>query len=58
MEAFDVALKAKQWSISGETVRFKGKFNASGDKLTGLWEIRSKKSVWQPWIELLLSRSD
>ena len=56
-EVFDVALKGKRWSIIGATVRFNGKFDAAGDKLTGLWEMKSKRSGWRPWIRLKLTRA-
>jgi hypothetical protein len=56
-ELFEVALKGKQWSIIGASVRFKGKFDAKGSKLTGLWELKGKKSGWQPWINLELVRA-
>lgn len=56
-EVFEVALKGKNWCISGEAVRFHGKFDATGNRLVGLWEMKSKKSGWQPWIELELTRA-
>ena len=56
-EAFEVALKGKQWIITGESVRFSGKFNADGSRLTGLWEAKGKKSGWRPWIRLELVRA-
>jgi hypothetical protein len=56
-EVFEVALKGKSWSIVGATVRFRGKFDAKGNKLTGLWELEGKKAGWQPWIKLTLVRA-
>jgi hypothetical protein len=56
-EAFRIDLSRKRWRISGKTVRFDGKFDSDGNKLTGLWEIKSKKGRWQPWIELELVRA-
>ena len=56
-EEFDLALSGRQWRISGATVRFDGKFSKRGDKLTGLWELKSKRSGWQPWLELKLVRA-
>lgn len=56
-ELFEVALKRKQWTIIGESVRFSGKFDAKGSRLTGLWELKGKKAGWQPWIELQLTRA-
>lgn len=55
--AFEVTLKGKSWSIIGDTVRFNGRFDTKSNKLTGLWEIKSKKAGWQPWIRLKLTRA-
>ncbi|HKO54054.1 MAG TPA: DUF1579 family protein [Polyangiaceae bacterium] len=56
-EEFEVRLKGKSWSILGEAVRFNGRFDAKNNELTGLWELKSKRSGWQPWIKLLLVRA-
>ena len=55
-EAFVVSLDGRRWSISGETVRFKGSFDLQRNRLTGLWEFKGSKSGWQPWIKLALVR--
>ena len=54
-EEFDVDLRARNWRILGGRMRFSGKFDTSGDKLTGMWE-RKGKSGWRPWINLTLVR--
>lgn len=56
-EEFEVALKGKSWSIVGGKARFNGKFDKTGQKLTGLWELKGKKAGWQPWIRLKLVRA-
>ncbi|QOW24657.1 DUF1579 family protein [Lysobacter sp. H23M47] len=56
-EQFEVALKGKKWSITGEAVRFSGRFNPDNNQLTGLWELKGKKAGWQPWIQLKLVRA-
>ena len=56
-EAFEVELRGKHWSIRGQTVRFNGKFDRAGNKLAGLWEMKSGRARWQPWIELQLDRA-
>jgi hypothetical protein len=56
-EAFEVVLKGKSWSIAGDSVRFNGKFDAKGNTLSGLWELKGKKAGWQPWIKLKLVRA-
>jgi hypothetical protein len=55
-EVFDVVLSGKRWTIRGKALRFKGKFSRDGNQLTGLWELKSRKSGWQPWIKLELIR--
>ncbi|MES3035321.1 MAG: DUF1579 family protein [Gemmatimonadota bacterium] len=56
-EEFVVALKGRRWSITGETVRFRGSFDVSRARLTGLWEIKGRKAGWEPWIRLTLIRA-
>ena len=56
-EEFDLVLGGRRWRISGATVRFDGRFSKGGDRLSGLWELKSKKSGWQPWIDLKLVRA-
>ncbi len=55
-EVFDIALAGKRWSIDGTTMRFRGAFDRTHAKLTGLWERKARR--WQPWIELELVRAD
>ena len=57
IDRFEVELKGKRWTILGESVRFDGKFSANNDSLVGLWEIKGKRSGWQPWIKLRLDRA-
>lgn len=56
-DEFEVILKGNKWLITGETVRFAGAFSSDGKKLEGLWELKSRKSGWQPWIKLKLVRA-
>ena len=56
-EIFTVVLNGKRWRIFGEVARFDGRFDADGERLIGLWELKSKKSGWQPWIRLELVRA-
>ena len=56
-ELFDVALRGKNWTIIGESVRFNGKFDARNNKLTGLWELKGRSAGWRPWIKLTLLRA-
>lgn len=56
-ETFVVSLNGRRWSIDGNTVRFKGSFDAQKNRLTGFWELKASKSGWQQWIELELIRA-
>ena len=56
-ELFVVHLRGRRWTITGDTVRFDGRFSAGGDTLTGLWERKGKRHGWQPWIDLELVRA-
>lgn len=56
-EVFTVELSGRRWTIRGENVRFMGSFNATKNRLSGLWETRRKKAGWAPWIELELVRA-
>jgi hypothetical protein len=56
-QVFDVDLRGKKWSIRSPTLRFSGEFDRNGDRLTGLWEMKSGKGRWQPWIDLQLVRA-
>jgi Protein of unknown function (DUF1579) len=56
-DVYVVALNGRRWTISGKTVRFDGGFDAQKNRLTGLWELKGRKSRWQPWIKLRLVRA-
>jgi hypothetical protein len=56
-DVFVVSLNGRRWSISGETVRFKGGFDVPKTHLTGLWELKGTKAGWQPGIQLELIRA-
>lgn len=56
-ELFKVALRGRRWTIEGDAVRFDGKFDPDGNRLTGLWEMKNKKLGWRPWIKLELVRA-
>lgn len=56
-EAFHLVLSGKRWRIEGDTVRFDGSFSADHDRLRGLWKLKTKRGVWQPWIDIELVRA-
>lgn len=53
---FVVELERRRWRIRGKTVRFDGGFDASRNRLSGLWELKGRRA-WQPWIRLELARA-
>ena len=56
-EVFVVELDGRRWRIHGKTVRFDGSFDVRKKRLTGLWELKSPRVGWQPWIRLELERA-
>ena len=56
-EAFDIELTGRRWTIAGRAVRFAGSFNPERNRLNGLWELKTSRRTWQPWIRLELVRS-
>ena len=56
-EEFVLELRGRRWAITGAGMRFNGSFDANRNRLTGLWELKSAKGRWQPWIELVLERA-
>jgi Protein of unknown function (DUF1579) len=56
-EQFEIELTPKRWKIMGNSVRFDGQFDASANKLSGLWETKTSNRTWKPWIELELVRA-
>jgi hypothetical protein len=55
-DGFTARLEGKAWSIDGETVRFRGTFNADGSVLAGTWEQRSSQGRWSPWMDIELRK--
>lgn len=56
-DAFVMTLQGRRYGIEGRTVRFGGSFDAKGDRLQGLWELKVPRAGWQPWIRLELRRA-
>lgn len=56
-DAFVKTLQGRKYAIEGRTVRFTGAFDAKGDRLQGLRELKAGKARWQPWIRLQLVRA-
>ena len=52
---YKAALEGKSWTISGDTLRFRGSFSKGGDVLSGQWDQRSKGS-WRPIMRVSLSK--
>jgi len=56
-EVYGVTLSGRRWRIDGESARFCGSFDTNWNRLTGLWELKGRKTGWQPWIRLVLRRA-
>lgn len=50
------ALNDNIWTFTGETERFTGSFNESGDVLSGKWE-RLDDDNWVGWMDIKLTKS-
>jgi hypothetical protein len=49
-------LKLREWMISGEELRFHGKFNENYDQLSGRWQKLDSQKKWVNFIEIQLNR--
>lgn len=44
------------WRFQGPALRFAGKFDADGQKFSGVWEKCEQGGNWTPWMEIELAR--
>ena len=44
------------WRMRSKTTRFAGVFNEAGDVITGHWELLQDGGVWEPWMDITLTR--
>lgn len=51
------AVNENTWTFTGETERFTGSFNESGDVISGKWE-RLDGSDWVHWMDINLKKTD
>lgn len=49
-------LEDDTWKFKGETERFTGSFNESGDVMSGKWE-RLNESAWEDWMTIRLTKT-
>jgi hypothetical protein len=49
-------LKQREWKITGDELRFDGKFNENCDQLSGLWQKLDSQKKWVNFIEIELRR--
>ena len=50
-------LKGLNWTIDGDHMRFKGKFNKDFSELSGEWQYR-ENTKWKLWMTLTLTRRE
>ena len=53
---FQGRLRGRQWTIQGQTQRFRGSFSADGLMLSGTWDQKST-GVWKPWLTVTLRKA-
>ena len=49
-------LRGRQWTIRGNTQRFRGSFSKDGLTLSGTWDQKSSRS-WKPWLTITLRKA-
>lgn len=49
-------VEGNTWTFTGETERFTGSFNESGDVITGKWE-QVDESGWVHWMDIKLTKA-
>ena len=54
--AFTSHLRGREWSIRGETERFRGVFSRDGLTLSGTWDQQSTRG-WKPWLAVVLRKA-
>jgi hypothetical protein len=55
-DQFEVALNGRDWTIDGETQRFRGQLSADLRTLEGQWEMTEQGSTWRPWMRIRLGK--
>ena len=53
---FTSRLRGREWTIRGQTQRFRGIFSKDGLTLSGTWDQRSGRS-WKPWLAIVLRKA-
>jgi hypothetical protein len=53
---YTASLHDRAWKIWGETERFTGEFAEDGSTLAGQWERATDGELWQPWMEITLTK--
>lgn len=51
----NASVEDNKWTFTGETERFTGSFNGSGNVMTGYWE-RLDNSEWKFWMDIQLKK--
>ena len=55
-DGFTARLNGRAWLVDGEKVRFRGAFDVGGSALAGIWEQRSGRGRWSPWMDIELRK--
>lgn len=53
---FQGRLRGRQWTIHGDTQRFRGTFSDDGLMLSGTWDQKSGRT-WKPWLTIVLRKA-
>ncbi|MFF0829147.1 hypothetical protein ACFYU8_20855 [Brevibacillus sp. NPDC003359] len=49
-------LLGRDWTITGKTERFTGKFSVDGNTLIGTWELLGNNESWAHWMDIRLTK--
>ncbi|MED1780850.1 DUF1579 family protein [Brevibacillus fortis] len=49
-------LLGRDWTITGKTERFTGKFSVDGNTLIGTWELLGNNESWAHWMDIRLRK--
>ncbi|MFS0556800.1 DUF1579 family protein [Brevibacillus sp. 179-C9.3 HS] len=56
MGSYYANLLGRDWTITGNTERFSGKFSVDGKTLIGTWELLGNDQSWVHWMDIRLTK--
>lgn len=53
---YTCALTGDAWTITGDTLRFSGRFAPDGTSMSGTWQMKDRGD-WRDWMDITLTRA-